>query len=163
MYIRVHSRDNVAILVAPEGAKAGAELPGGLIVRERIPQSHKIALQDLAVGEPVLRYGQTIGLAGLITDSATRGNSGIPWLKDIPLLGLLAGTQDNQRTRTELLVLITPHVLHDQRDARALTLDLQQQLPAAAAVPAELQHLRASGSNDPEAGLRHRLEQRLQQ
>ena len=63
MYIRVHSRDNVAILVAPEGAKAGAELPGGLIVRERIPQSHKIALQDLAVGEPVLRYGQTIGLA----------------------------------------------------------------------------------------------------
>src|ERR1039458_10210425 len=63
MYIRVHSRDNVAILVAPQGAAAGAELPGGLIARENIPQSHKIALRDLAAAEPVLRYGQTIGLA----------------------------------------------------------------------------------------------------
>ena len=63
MYIRVHSRDNVAILVHPEGAAPGAVLPDGLVARERIPQSHKIALQDLAAGEPVLRYGQTIGLA----------------------------------------------------------------------------------------------------
>ncbi len=63
MYIRVHSRDNVAILVAPQGTAAGAQLPGGLIAREHIPQSHKIALQDLAQGEPVLRYGETIGLA----------------------------------------------------------------------------------------------------
>ncbi len=63
MYIRVHSRDNVGILVHPEGAAAGALFPGGLIARERIPQSHKIALKDLAAGEPVLRYGQIIGVA----------------------------------------------------------------------------------------------------
>src|ERR1039458_4318029 len=63
MYIRVHSRDNVAILVAPQGAAAGAELPGGLIARENLSQSHKIALRDRAAAEPVLRYGQTFGLA----------------------------------------------------------------------------------------------------
>jgi galactarate dehydratase len=63
MYIRVHSRDNVGILVHPEGAAAGALFPGGLIARERIPQSHKIALKDLAAGEGVLRYGQIIGVA----------------------------------------------------------------------------------------------------
>src|SRR4051794_34150111 len=63
MYIRVHPRDNVAILVHPEGAAAGAPLPGGLVARERIPQSHKVALRDLAAGDPVLRYGQAIGLA----------------------------------------------------------------------------------------------------
>ena len=63
MYIRVNSRDNVAILVHPEGAAPGEPLPNGLVARERIPQSHKIALQDLEAGEPVLRYGQTIGLA----------------------------------------------------------------------------------------------------
>ena len=63
MYIRVHPRDNVAILVQPEGAAAGALLPGGLVARERIPQSHKVALQDLSAGAPILRYGHTIGLA----------------------------------------------------------------------------------------------------
>jgi galactarate dehydratase len=63
MYIRVDNRDNVGILVHPEGAAPGAQLPDGLISRERIPQSHKIALRDLAAGEGVLRYGQTIGVA----------------------------------------------------------------------------------------------------
>jgi general secretion pathway protein D len=105
----------------------------------------------------VVQDGQTIGLAGLITDSATRGNEGIPWLKDVPILGLLAGSQNNTRQRTELLVLITPHVVRDQRDARALTEDLRDQLINAAAVPGELNGLRPSGSADPGARLRRQL------
>ncbi len=102
----------------------------------------------------VVQDGQTVGLAGLIRDSVSRGNQGIPWLKDIPVLGFLAGTQNNQRARTELLVLITPHVLHDQRDARALTEDLRDQLINAAAVPRELQSTRVSGSPDPNQRVR---------
>ena len=97
----------------------------------------------------VIQDGQTIGLAGLISDNVSRTNSGIPWLKDIPLLGLFAGTQSNARERTELLVLITPHVVHDQLDARSLTQDLQSVLPSAAAVPDQLQRLRPSGSDEP--------------
>jgi general secretion pathway protein D len=105
----------------------------------------------------VVQDGQTIGLAGLIRDNVTRDNAGIPWLKDIPLLGFLGGQQNNTRSRTELLVLITPHVMHDQRDARALTEDLREQLINAAAVPAELQNLRASGSSDPGDRVRRKL------
>jgi galactarate dehydratase len=71
MYIRVNPRDNVAILVHPEGAMPGDLLPHGLTARERIPQSHKIALTDLAAGEPVLRYGQTIGLANRAIPAGT--------------------------------------------------------------------------------------------
>ncbi len=67
----------------------------------------------------VVHDGQTVGLAGLIQDSASAGNQGLPWLKDIPILGFFAGTQNNARTRTELLVLLTPRVIRDQRDARA--------------------------------------------
>lgn len=63
MYIRVNPRDNVGIIVEPEGAAAGASLPGGLTVRERIPQAHKVALGDVAAGEPIVRYGHVIGLA----------------------------------------------------------------------------------------------------
>ena len=102
----------------------------------------------------VVQDGQTIGLAGLIRDNASRGNSGIPWLKDVPLLGFLAGQQTNSRGRTELLVLVTPHVVHDQRDARALTEDLRDQLINAATIPGELQRLPQSGSPDPQRRVR---------
>jgi general secretion pathway protein D len=106
----------------------------------------------------VVQDGQTVGLAGLITDTTSNGNQGIPWLKDIPLLGLLAGNQNNTRQRTELLVLITPHVIHDQRDARALTDDLRDQLINAAAVPGLLNNLRPSGQSDPSTRLRKQFD-----
>ncbi len=105
----------------------------------------------------VVQDGQTIGLAGLITDNDSRTNSGIPFLKNIPIINLLSSQQNNIRTRTELLILLTPHVLHDQRDARALTEDLRDQLPRAAVMPYELQHLPASGSEDPSRQLRRGL------
>jgi general secretion pathway protein D len=99
----------------------------------------RVAVQD----------GQTVGLAGLIRDSDSQGNSGIPLLKDIPLLGSLVSSQQNTRQRTELLVLITPHVVHDQRDARALTEDLRHQLINAGLVRQELQSKPARGSANP--------------
>lgn len=105
----------------------------------------------------VVQDGQTVGLAGLIRDNSSRNNGGIPWLKDIPLLGLLAGSQNNTRSRTELLVLVTPHVIHDQRDARALTEDLRDQLINAATIPAELQRQPQTGSPDPNRRLRRAL------
>jgi general secretion pathway protein D len=105
----------------------------------------------------VVQDGHTVGLAGLIQDSTSRGNQGIPWLKDIPILGWLTGTQTNTRTRTELLVLITPRVIHDQRDARAATEELRAGLANAALVPQLLQGLKPSGSSDPGAGLRRKL------
>jgi galactarate dehydratase len=63
MYIRVHPRDNVAIVVQPEGVKPGDAPESAVAPREFIPQAHKMALRDLEPGQPVLRYGQTIGLA----------------------------------------------------------------------------------------------------
>ena len=114
-------------------------------------------LQRSVNSRVVVQDGQTIGLAGLIRDNVTKRNGGIPWLKDVPLLGLLAGQQDNTRQRTELIVLITPHVMHDQRDARDLTNDLRDQLVNAAAVPGVLQGTGASGSADPSERLRRQL------
>lgn len=109
------------------------------------------------VSRVVVQDGQTVGLAGLIQDNISVGNQGIPWLKDVPILGLLAGTQTNARQRTELLVLLTPHVVHDQRDAQALTDDLRDQLNNAAQVPGISQSLPPSGSPDPSERLRLRL------
>jgi general secretion pathway protein D len=93
--------------------------------------------------------GQTIGIAGLIEDQVSEENSGIPFLKDIPIISTLASTQNNTRTRKELLVMLTPRVVNDQRSARALTEDMRNQLINAGLVPQMLQHKPASGSNNP--------------
>jgi galactarate dehydratase len=61
--VRVHPSDNVAIVVNDGGLPKGAVLPGGLTLHEAVPQSHKVALCDIAAGQPVLRYGAVIGLA----------------------------------------------------------------------------------------------------
>jgi general secretion pathway protein D len=110
-------------------------------------------LQRSITTSVVVQDGQTVGLAGLISDNASTGNSGIPFLKDIPILGVLAGTQNNTRARTELLVLITPYVVYNQQDARALTQDLLQSLPNAAAVPYVLTRP-PEGNDDPNSPYR---------
>ena len=69
------------------------------------------------------------------------------------MLGVLFGQQNNQRVRTELLVLLTPHVVRSQREAHDLTDELRDALRSAAAVPQVLKKLKPSGSDDPQAGV----------
>ena len=59
--IRMHERDNVAIMANDGGLAAGTALPGGLVLVDHVPQGHKVALVDLAANTPVLRYGIPIG------------------------------------------------------------------------------------------------------
>ena len=65
--IRMHAVDNVAIVGNDGGLDAGTILindPGaGLVLRDRVPQGHKVALVDIPAGAPVLRYGIPIGHA----------------------------------------------------------------------------------------------------
>jgi galactarate dehydratase len=55
--------DNVAIVGNDGGLPSGTALPGGPVLRERVPQAHKVALVDIAEGDAVTRYGVTIGHA----------------------------------------------------------------------------------------------------
>lgn len=104
----------------------------------------------------VVQDGQTVGMAGLIQDSISKGSQGIPWLKDIPVLGVLAGVQNNTRVRTELLVLITPHVIRNQNQMHTLAEDMRNALFPAAAVPYISAAEGPSGSSDPNARVRAR-------
>ena len=61
--IRMHVRDNVAIVANDGGLPAGTVLPSGLVLRDKVPQGHKVALVDLPADGPVLRYGIPIGYA----------------------------------------------------------------------------------------------------
>jgi galactarate dehydratase len=66
--IRMHTSDNVAIVANDGGLAAGVELSDGLVLRDQVPQGHKVALVDLPKGAAVLRYGVPIGVA--LTDIA---------------------------------------------------------------------------------------------
>ncbi|HVY14171.1 MAG TPA: galactarate dehydratase [Rhodopila sp.] len=61
--IKLDPRDNVAIVATVGGLGAGTVFPDGLALRERVPQGHKVALEDIPSGQPILRYGTVIGTA----------------------------------------------------------------------------------------------------
>ena len=61
--IRMHERDNVAIVANDGGLPSGTVLADGVVLIERVPQGHKVALLDIAAAAPVLRYGIAIGHA----------------------------------------------------------------------------------------------------
>ncbi len=63
LYIRLTEADNVAIVVNDFGLPAGTEFACGLTLRDRIPQGHKVALESIARGASIIRYGEVIGTA----------------------------------------------------------------------------------------------------
>jgi galactarate dehydratase len=60
--LRVHPADSVAVAVQPEGLRPGDRVEGAT-ASESIPAGHKLALREHAPGQPVVRYGEVIGLA----------------------------------------------------------------------------------------------------
>jgi general secretion pathway protein D len=65
----------------------------------------------------IVRDGETIVLGGLIGDNLDRTESGVPLLKDVPLLGNLFKTTTTSRSRTELAIFLTPYVVFTDEDA----------------------------------------------
>ncbi|MDO9403527.1 MAG: galactarate dehydratase [Polaromonas sp.] len=90
LHIRMHPRDNVAIVANDGGLPPGAVFADGLTLVERVPQGHKVALVDLPQGSAVLRYNVPIGYAlkdipagswvheRLLDMPAARGLEGLP-------------------------------------------------------------------------------------
>jgi general secretion pathway protein D len=82
-----------------------------------------------------LRNGATVMLGGLISEDASRGDSGIPFLKDIPGVGALFSNRTGGNNRRELIVLITPYLVNDSHDAEELTEAFRKSLGSWAASP----------------------------
>ena len=82
-----------------------------------------------------LRDGETVLLGGLISENFSRGNTGIPYLKDIPVLGNLFRTGSQGRTRIELIVLLTPYIIDGPDAANAVRDAFKEQLTALPPIP----------------------------
>ncbi|WP_205756914.1 type II secretion system secretin GspD [Lysobacter silvestris] len=71
--------------------------------------------------EAAVQSGDTVMLAGLISDGVTHGSSGIPGLSRIPVIGGLFGTKQQLAERSEIIILLTPTLIRDPMEARKLT------------------------------------------
>jgi type IV pilus assembly protein PilQ len=64
----------------------------------------------------VMFDGQTTVIGGLKSDKVTRGESGVPGLKDVPGLGYLFKGANNKDNKEEVLIFITPHLLEERTE-----------------------------------------------
>ena len=88
--------------------------------------NYTIANRSLST-EVAVQSGQTVLLGGLIQQTNSIQDSGVPFLSRIPVFGRLFGTTDRKRGRTELIVLITPRIIRNPDDARRVTDEYQTQ------------------------------------
>jgi general secretion pathway protein D len=82
-----------------------------------------------ATSTVAVKDGDTIILGGFIRTSKSTSNSGIPLLKDIPLLGALFRSNSRDTSRSELLILIRPKVLATPEQAAAEVAKEKARLP----------------------------------
>ncbi|WP_102798350.1 type II and III secretion system protein [Bowmanella denitrificans] len=73
-----------------------------------------------------LRDGGSVLLGGLIRSTSTVTDTGVPMLGKLPLLGKLFRNDNEERKRTELMIMVIPYVLSTPHEAEALTDELQR-------------------------------------
>ena len=69
----------------------------------------------------VVQDGQTVVIGGLIKDKVTNSVSKVPILGDIPLIGLLFRTTHADSDKINLMIFITPHIIHQPMDLQNVT------------------------------------------
>ncbi|WP_394708246.1 type II secretion system secretin GspD [Breoghania sp.] len=76
----------------------------------------------------VVKDGDSLALGGLIQQRDSVTKSQVPVLGDVPVVGNLFRHKQDTKTRTELLILITPHVVRDFQEANDVTDEFRKQL-----------------------------------
>jgi len=99
-----------------------------------------IFFERMVTTEVVARSGQSILLAGLISENENRNTSKVPGLGDVPGLGWAFRSENRTKEKTELIVLITPKVIDDPAEWSQIRVGMQQafqhlRLPESAAAP----------------------------
>ena len=119
---RISPDGTVVMEVDAEKSQLGTELDGipitvsndGTIIRS--PRIETTTAQTTVSAAS----GETIVLGGLISKSSQQVNRKVPWLGDLPLLGRLFRFDSDIGKRTELVIILTPHVIRSSEDSQRL-------------------------------------------
>jgi general secretion pathway protein D len=117
---RIGEKGTVALDVKQEVNDIGAAEP---------PTGSRRIIKREAETSVVLVNNQTLVLGGLIRERTSIEDRGIPFLKDIPVLGYFFGAKVRARDKTELLIVITPRVIGTPLDAARVTEELRRANP----------------------------------
>jgi general secretion pathway protein D len=77
----------------------------------------------------LVKDGNTVVIGGLVDQQRTAANTGIPFLRDIPVLGNLFRSTQRRNTTTELFLFLIPHVLRTDEDVEAATARVRERAP----------------------------------
>jgi pilus assembly protein CpaC len=77
-----------------------------------------------------LRDGQSFSIAGLLQTDNRRNISQLPWIGSVPVLGALFGSKQFQEVETDLVVIVTPHLVAPAVPGQALASPLDSHIPS---------------------------------
>jgi general secretion pathway protein D len=103
-----------------------------------VTQEVSSATNEVQFGAPVIstreattqllaRNGQTVVIGGLVDRQSDRTRSGIPFLKDIPILGYLFGSTRETTANSELFLFLTPYIVGTDEDADRVREEIERQ------------------------------------
>jgi general secretion pathway protein D len=132
----VQFRDTGTLLTVTPRIKAGGQVALDISLEVSLPGTEpavggggNVSIAQRTINSSVVvQSGQTIVLGGLILENTSEGKSGVPILKNIPLLGSLFSTTSQDVFRTELIVTMSPRVVDNQRDIRQITEEMRQRM-----------------------------------
>ena len=117
---RIGEQGTVALEVKQEVNQIGTATP---------PSNSLSIIKREAETSVVLINNQTLVLGGLIQEKRNVTDRGIPFFKDIPLIGFLFGFKERTINKTDLLILITPRVIGTALDAARITEEMRKATP----------------------------------
>src|SRR5262249_17957152 len=77
-----------------------------------------------------LRDGQSFVLAGLLQNDLASAQQQLPWIGDVPVLGALFSSKSFQKKETDLIIIVTPHLVNPTRPGDEIKTPLSNTLPA---------------------------------
>ncbi len=120
-------------------------LNGGLInlkIKPEVSQldtSHPVQVAGISIPPLIvrrasttleLRDGQSFMLGGLLQNTSNNDQDQLPWLGDVPVLGALFRSTQYQKNETDLVILVTPHIVRPLAPNNPLHTPLDNTLPA---------------------------------
>jgi type II secretory pathway component GspD/PulD (secretin) len=112
----------ITMAITPEISSKAGELT--------TTQGAKVPLINSTLVETnvIVKDGQTIVIGGLRRDDFTRVDKGVPGLMDIPGIGVLFSSKSEEKTKTEIAILLTPHIVSESENDVSKRLEAQEKI-----------------------------------
>ncbi len=129
---QVNSRGLVNLQILAEVSQRGANVTVG---QDTFPSFDIRQAETTAV----VQDNETLVIGGIIAENKERDRTGIPYLMDIPVFGRFFGSTSDTIKRTELIMLVTPHVIRSVGEGRNVTEEFKRRLSNASRELQDLQ------------------------